>query len=202
MKKILVASTNPGKMRELSAMLDMDVQWLTLADFDKIDEVVEDGHTFAENSRKKALGYAQATGLWTIADDSGLVIDALGGEPGVNSARYSGENNRNRGLLDHKNMEKVLNKLADVPDEERTCRFVCSLCIAAPDRVLAQVQGTVEGIVARQEQGANGFGYDPIFYLPQLGKTIAQLDDEQKNSLSHRGNAIRKLKPLLENLLH
>lgn len=201
MKKILVATTNPGKMKELSAMLDGDVQWLTLADFPNIEEVIEDGATFAENSAKKALGYAQATGLWTIADDSGLVIDALGGEPGVRSARYSGENDRNRGLLDHKNMEKVLTKLTDVPDEKRTCRFVCSLCLAAPDGVIAQVEGTVEGIIARAEHGTNGFGYDPIFYLPQLCKTIAELDDKQKNSLSHRGNAIRKLKPILEELL-
>lgn len=197
MKKILIATTNPGKMAELSAMLDMDINWASLSDFDGLEEVVEDGDTFTENARKKALSYAKQTGLWTIADDSGLVIDALNGEPGIRSARYSGEKDANRTLIDHKNIKKVLGLMQDVPTEKRTARFVCHLCLASPDEVLLETEGKVEGIITEEEIGTGGFGYDPIFFLPQLNKTIAEIPPEQKNSISHRGNAIRELKPLL-----
>jgi XTP/dITP diphosphohydrolase len=202
-RRILVASTNPGKLAELRAMLDADVQWVSLAEFPDVGEVVEDGATFAENARKKAVEYAQATGLWTIADDSGLVIDALDGEPGVKSARYSGEKQpaAERTLLDHRNMAKVLKLMKDVRQDQRTARFVCRLCLAGPEKVLLETEGTVEGLITTEEIGENGFGYDPIFFVPQLGKTVAQLGAEEKNSISHRGNAIRKLKPLLDGLL-
>jgi XTP/dITP diphosphohydrolase len=200
-RRILVASTNPGKLAELSAMLDLDIVWLGLADFPDAAEIEENGRTFAENARKKALGYANATGLWTIADDSGLVVDALGGEPGVRSSRFSGAKDEERTLLDHKNMTKVLQLLKGVPAERRTARFVCNLCLAEPEKILAQVEGTLEGVVAEEETGSNGFGYDPVFLVPQLGKTVAQLTAEQKNAISHRGKAVRKLKPLLEKLL-
>ncbi len=201
-KKIVVASTNPGKLKELKAMLDLDVEWLSLSDFGDIPEVVEDGQTFEENARKKALGYAKETGLWTIADDSGLCIDALGGAPGVNSARFSGEKQKDRTLLDHKNMAKVLELMKDVPREKRTARFVCHLCLAAPGKVLLETTGSLEGTITTEEIGDNGFGYDPIVFVPQLSKTVAQLTPEQKNKISHRGNAIRKLKPLLSDLLN
>ena len=201
--RILVATTNPGKVRELGALLAADVVWKSLADFPGLDEVVEDGATFAENARKKATQYAKATGLWTLADDSGLVVDALDGAPGVKSARFSGKRptGEDRGLLDHRNMAKVLDLLQGVPRERRTARFVCCLCLASPERVLAETRGTVEGLIAEEEVGTNGFGYDPIFFVPQLGKTAAQLTAEQKNAVSHRGNAIGELRPLLAKLL-
>jgi len=202
-RNILVATTNPGKIAELRAMLDADVQWLDLSDFPDIAEIKENGLTFAENARKKALGYARATGLWTIADDSGLVVDALGGEPGVKSARFSGEksNNDDGTLIDHRNIAKVLELLEDVPEEKRTARFFCCLCLASPEQILIETEGTLEGLITNKEIGKNGFGYDPIFFVPHLNKTVAQLTPEEKNAISHRGNAIRKLKPLLEKLL-
>jgi XTP/dITP diphosphohydrolase len=208
-RKILVATTNPGKIAELSAMLDADVQWLNLSDLNGIAEIEEDGLTFAENARKKALGYAKQTGLWTIADDSGLVIDALDGAPGVRSARFSGfdrlttggEKEPNRKLLDHKNMIKVLELLEGVTTEKRTAKFVCCLCLASPEKILIETEGKLEGIIAEQEKGTNGFGYDPIFFVPGLSKTVAQLTAEEKNAISHRGNAIRKLKPMLDKVL-
>jgi len=199
--KILVASTNPGKMAELSKMLTDHIEFLSLKDFPDIPEVEEDGKTFAENAAKKALGYAKVTSLWAIADDSGLVIDALDGAPGVKSARFSGEKNPDRTLLDHRNMEKVLSLMKDIPQEKRTARFVCSLCLASPDKILIQTEGTLEGIITDREIGQNGFGYDPIFFIPHLKKTVAQLNSNEKNQISHRGNAIRKLKPLLKELL-
>jgi XTP/dITP diphosphohydrolase len=199
-RKILVASTNPGKLKELREMLGEDIEWVGLADLPNIPEIEEDGKTFAENARKKALGYAKATGLWTLADDSGLVIDALGGLPGVKSARFSGDKDKNRGLLDHKNMAKVLELLKDVPKEKRSARFICCLCLASPEKVLIETQGILEGVIANRQAGENGFGYDPIFFVPKLNKTVAQLTNEEKNAISHRGNAIRKLKPILQNI--
>ncbi|MFA5292913.1 MAG: RdgB/HAM1 family non-canonical purine NTP pyrophosphatase [Phycisphaerae bacterium] len=213
--KILVATTNSGKLKEISEMLDFDIDWLSLADFPDIKEVEEDGATFAENARKKALGYAKQTGLWTLADDSGLVIDALGGAPGVKSARFSGEQSRDsngavkRTLLDHKNMAKVLKLLENTTEEKRTARFVCCLCLACPEpvegagteKVLIETEGKIEGIIAKKEAGTDGFGYDPIFFVPSLNKTVAQLASAEKNKISHRGRAIQKLKPLLEELL-
>jgi len=212
--KILVASTNPGKLAEIRQMLGGQIEWVSLSDFPNIPEIKEDGKTFAENARKKATGYAKATGLWTIADDSGLVIDALDGDPGVKSARFSGAKDKDRTLLDHKNMAKVLKLLKGVPKEngstsspsraksrERTARFVCCLCLAKPDKILAETEGILEGVITDREIGKNGFGYDPIFFVPHLNKTVAQLTREEKNAISHRGNAIRELKHFLEQLL-
>jgi len=202
-KSILVATTNPGKIAEIRAMLGGQMRWLGLADIGPVAEIAEDGATFAENARKKALGYAKASGLWTLADDSGLVIDALGGAPGVNSARFSGEKppGADRTLIDHRNMAKVLGLLKSVPTERRTARFACCLCLASPQKVLIETEGMVEGLITDKEIGGNGFGYDPIFFVPRLKKTVAQLSREEKNAISHRGNAIRKLKPLLDELL-
>ena len=211
-KKILVATTNPGKIAELKSMLGDDIQWIGLADFPDVPEIEEDGKTFAENARKKAVGYAKATGLWTIADDSGLVIDTLGGEPGVKSARFAESYRRDRkerrDSLDKKNIEKLLNLLKGISEEKRTARFVCCLCLASPpderraspEKVLIETEGKLEGFIAEAETGENGFGYDPIFFVPKLNKTVAQLSREEKNAISHRGNAIRKLRPLLEEL--
>jgi XTP/dITP diphosphohydrolase len=203
MRQILIATTNKGKFAELSAMLDADVGWLSLKNFPDIPEVKEDGRTFAENARKKALGYAKATGLWTIADDSGLMIDALGEAPGINSARFSGEKlpDEDRSLIDHRNIAKVLELLKDVPKEKRAARFVCSLCLASPEKILAETEGVWEGIIADKEYGAGGFGYDPIMYIPGLKKTAGQLTASQKNKRSHRFLAARRLKPLLQQLV-
>jgi XTP/dITP diphosphohydrolase len=208
-RKILVATTNPGKIAELMAMLGDNIEWLGLSHFKGVAEIQEDGATIAENARRKSLGYARATGFWTIADDSGLMVDALGGQPGVKSARFSNENEKacpefiegNRKLLDHKNMAKVLKLLANIPREKRTAKFVCCLCLASPEKVLIETEGTLEGVIAEKEIGENGFGYDPFFFVPNLNKTVAQLTREEKNAISHRGNAIRKLKPLLNKLL-
>ena len=201
--KILVATTNQGKLAELSVMLDMDIQWLSLADFSGIDEVEEDGLTFAQNARKKAVGYSKATGQWTIADDSGLIIDALDGAPGIHSARFSGpkHDDTEGSQIDRRNIAKVLEMMRDIPDAQRTARFVCSLCLASAEEVLVETQGFFEGFITDRETGSEGFGYDPIFFVPKLNKTVAQLSGEQKNSISHRGKAIRELKPLLHGIL-
>jgi XTP/dITP diphosphohydrolase len=166
-------------------------------------EIEEDGTTFAENARKKASGYAKATGLWTLADDSGLVVDALGGAPGVKSARFSGEKPKDadRTLIDHRNIAKTLELLKGIPEEKRTARFVCRLCLATSERILIETEGMLEGLITDREIGQNGFGYDPIFFVPDMKKTVAQLTGEEKNAISHRGNAIRKLKPLLDEML-
>ena len=202
-RKILVATTNIGKIAELKAMLDLDAQWLDLSYYPEIEEIEEDGETFIENACKKAIGYARATGQWTIADDSGLEVDALSGAPGVKSARYSGEKtiNIDGSLIDHRNIAKVLELLEDVPQAKRTARFFCSLALANPEQILIETEGTLEGLITKKEIGNNGFGYDPIFFVPHLNKTVAQLTSEEKNAISHRGNAIRKLKPMLEKLL-
>ena len=200
MKKILVASTNPGKLKELREMLGGDIEWVGLTDFPNIPEIEEDGKTFAENARKKALGYAKAAGLWTLADDSGLVVDALGGQPGVKSARFAGANDRDRKIIDRKNIEKLLALLKKAPKEKRTAKFVCCLCLASAEKVLIETQGEVEGVIIDTPIGENGFGYDPVFFVPKLKQTIAQLNNEKKNAISHRGNAIRKLKSILQNI--
>ncbi|MHC4125170.1 MAG: RdgB/HAM1 family non-canonical purine NTP pyrophosphatase [Planctomycetota bacterium] len=203
-RKILVATTNPGKIAELKACLDADVEWCSLADFDNLTEVEEDKTSFAENARKKALGYAKATGLWTIADDSGLVVDALNGAPGINSARFSGQKgpDTDRVVHDRKNTAKVLKLLEAMPKEKRTARFICCLCLASPEKPLLETKGFLEGLISDKPAGKNGFGYDPIFFLPHLNKTVAQLTAEEKNAISHRGCAIGNLNPLLNELLN
>ncbi len=205
-KQILIATTNRAKAGELVEMLGavgVGVQWLSLNDFPDVPEVVEDGATFEQNARKKALGYAAATGVWTIADVSGLVIDALDGAPGVMSARFSGEppKGADRRILDHRNMAKVLKLMEGIPPEKRTARFVCCLCLASPAKVLAETRGALEGLIATQKAGTSGFGYDPVFFVPNLNSTVAQLTSAKKNELSHRGRAIKDIQPLLKALL-
>jgi XTP/dITP diphosphohydrolase len=199
-KKILIATTNPGKVNELRQLLNDSVNCVCLSDFQNIQDVVEDGKTFAQNARKKALDYAEQTGLLTLADDSGLEIDALAGLPGINTARFSGEKSDDRSLLDHKNMQKVLTMLKSVEWEKRTAKFVCAMCVANPGKVLTEVKGELSGIITTEEQGTNGFGYDPIFFVPKLNKTAAQLSKQEKNTISHRGKAIAELLPILRQL--
>jgi XTP/dITP diphosphohydrolase len=194
-REILIATTNPGKTGEIQSCIGNEIKLLNLKDFASIPEVEEDGATFEENANIKALGYAKAAGCWTIADDSGLVIDALNGAPGVKSARFSGEKLKkdSRTLIDHRNIIKVLGLLKDVPKEKRTARFVCCMCLANPEKIIIETKGVLEGIIIDKEIGTNGFGYDPIFFVPSKNKTVAQLTQEEKNLISHRGQALRAL---------
>lgn len=205
MKKILLATTNPGKKRELEYMLaGLGIELCTLADVDGMIEVEEDGATFAENARKKALGYAAQSGLWTIADDSGLEVDYLDGAPGIHSARFSGEHKDHsdpRNLIDHENIKKLLSVMDGVAANDRTARFVCALALAKPGEVLFETFGAFEGEILTELRGEDGFGYDPVFYVPCVGKTAAEMTKEEKNTMSHRYNALVKLKPQLEKLV-
>jgi len=198
--RILVATTNPGKIAELKILLDQGIQWLSLADIPPLPEVEEDGLTFSENARKKASEYALLSGLWTLSDDSGLIVDALEGAPGVFSARFAGITG-DRQRVDRANSEKLLAQLQGLSREQRSARFVCCLCLADPQQVLAETTGTLEGYIHTSHVGDNGFGYDPIFYVTEMEKTAAQLSADQKNAISHRGKALRAMKPALQRLL-
>ena len=185
-------------------MGSLPVQVLGLEAIASTDEPPETGLTFAENARQKALYYARATGLWCLADDSGLVVDALGGAPGVHSARYAAEAfppNADRAARDAANTAKLLAALGDVPEERRTARFVCHLALAEGDAIVLESTGTVEGLIARDPHGANGFGYDPVFLIPPRRLTIAEMPQGEKNALSHRGQAVRRFVQLLADFL-
>jgi XTP/dITP diphosphohydrolase len=197
MVEILLATRNPGKVREIRQLAaDQPWRWHSLDDFPDVPEAVEDADTFAENARRKALHYAAATGLPTLADDSGLEVDHLSGAPGVYSARYAGEI-----CDDAANNRKLVAALAGVPLEQRTARFRCAMALARPGEVLAETEGVVEGLILDEPRGSNGFGYDPHFLLPDLGKTTAELPPEEKNALSHRGQALRAMLPNIESIL-
>ncbi len=189
--KLLVATTNPGKRREIEDILrDAPVTLVGLAEFPGIPEPEETGATFAENARLKALHYAVATGLPSAADDSGLEIDALDGQPGVHSARWHGTDyaekfRRIHALLDEKGLETS------------RARFVCHVALAHEGRILFEAEGTVSGEIAREPRGAHGFGYDPIFYHPALGLTLAEIERSQKAAVSHRGRAFTALRDYL-----
>ena len=155
------------------------------------------GTTFAENAQIKATAIGAHTDAIVLADDSGLVIDALNGEPGIYSARYLGEDTSYR----IKN-QNLIDRLEGVPDEKRTARFVCAIAAALPDGTVLHTEGTIEGIIGYEERGENGFGYDPIFYVPKLGKTTAELTDDEKNAISHRGSALEKMKVLLREYIN
>jgi XTP/dITP diphosphohydrolase len=189
-QNLLVASTNAGKLNEFKTLLaDLSLQWLSLADvgLDHMD-VEETGNTFAANAILKATAYCAASGLPTLADDSGIVVDALDGAPGVYSARYAP-------TVEERNV-KLLKALEDVPYEERTARFVSVVALVTPDQITVTAEGRVEGRVGTRPRGENGFGYDPIFVLDS-GLTIAEIPTAEKNVISHRGRAIAKLSPLL-----
>jgi XTP/dITP diphosphohydrolase len=192
--EIVLATTNRGKLAELREMLSgTEIRVRGLDDFDELPPAVEDGDTFAENARRKALYYSQLLKKLVLADDSGLQVDALDGAPGIYSARFAQVDAQDRMEQDRANIEKLLVLLRDIPQEERTCRFCCCLCLSRPEEILLEVEDFVEGVITDMPRGSNGFGYDPIFYLPDRGKTIAQLPSEEKNVISHRGRALRKL---------
>lgn len=197
MVEILLATQNPGKLRELQRLTaDHPWQWRTLRDFPQIPEAIEDGDTFADNAARKALHYAAATNLLTLADDSGLEVDALDGAPGVYSARYAGEPKS-----DAANNAKLISKLLARPDAPRTARFHCAIAVARDNQIIATATGSIAGEIVDTPTGDHGFGYDPHFYLPDLGQTMAQLDAPTKNRISHRGQALRALLPKLAKLL-
>jgi XTP/dITP diphosphohydrolase len=193
--RLLFATTNAGKLRELRGLVGDAVEVLSLQDLPPVPEPVEDGATFEENAEKKARAYAEATGLPALADDSGLCVDALGGRPGVHSARYAEGDDRAR-------YERLLSELADVPEAERIASFRCALCLALPGGPSHVEVGRCEGLIGVGPRGTHGFGYDPVFVLPQReGRTLAELTSEEKAALSHRGEAFRKMRPHLQSLL-
>ena len=197
MKRVVIATRNRGKIRELQALLeDLGVELVSVAEMEGVPEVVEDGATFLENARKKAVEVARATGLPAIADDSGLEVDALQGRPGIYSARYAGQ-----GASDRDNYMKLLKELEGVPEEKRTARFRCVMVAALPDGTFIWTDGTCEGLIAEEPKGSQGFGYDPVFYLPDRGRTMAEISKEEKNAISHRGKAMRRLKEKLKDFL-
>jgi XTP/dITP diphosphohydrolase len=193
--RILLATSNPHKLDEVRTVLaPLGFAVIGLEDLPgEFEEPVEDADTFAGNSRIKAIEYARMTGVRCLADDSGLVVDALDGAPGVHSARYAGMGS-NRSERDEANNAKLLDAIAVIPPERRSARFVCAMCLADPDgTVLAETEGRFEGVITMTPAGANGFGYDPLLYLPDLGCTSAQLAPDSKNARSHRGAATRAM---------
>lgn len=197
MKQVIIATKNKGKAKDFEAIFNpYGYEVLTLHDVANDMDVEETGTTFEENAVLKAEALAERLQTFVLADDSGLAIDALNGAPGVYSARYAGEEKS-----DEANMQKVLNELDGVEDARRTARFCCAIALAGPNMETKTVFGTCEGVIAREKKGTNGFGYDPIFFVPTLGKMMAELQPSEKAAISHRGNAIKKIEAELPNLL-
>ncbi|WP_102263777.1 XTP/dITP diphosphatase [Mesobacillus jeotgali] len=194
MESVIIATKNIGKAKEFEKLfLPKGLAVKTLLDYPEIEDVEETGTTFEENAILKAETIANNLGVRVIADDSGLEIDALEGRPGVYSARYAGSEKN-----DENNIDKVLEELQGVPESERTARFCCALAMAEPGKETLTVFGTCEGSILNERRGTNGFGYDPIFFVETKGKTMAELASDEKNKISHRANAIRKLDDLLK----
>ena len=196
MPQLLLATTNPGKIREYRLLLaGTGYQIVTLSEQGITEVVTEQGESYEQNAARKAAAYAKLSRLITLADDSGIEVDALNGKPGVHSARFAGEN-----ATDADRVVKLLAMLSGVPPDKRTAHFKCVIALATPEGKLDICQGECHGIIALEAKGENGFGYDPIFYLPGLGKTMAELPPRLKNRLSHRGKAARKAKKILARL--
>ena len=194
---LLLATGNPGKLRELRQLTArLPWRWRTLAEFPAIPEAREDQPTFAANAAAKALHYAAASGLPTLADDSGLEVQALNGRPGVHSARFAGQPRS-----DAANNRKLIESLRGVRSEKRAARFVCAMAFVRAGRVLAQAEGAVEGRIIDEPRGENGFGYDPHFLIADRGRTMAELPPDEKNAISHRGRALRAILPQIERIL-
>jgi XTP/dITP diphosphohydrolase len=196
-KKLILATRNKGKLKEIQVLLsDLDIDIISLGEAENAPHVVEDGKTFMENAFKKAKVIAEATGIMALADDSGLEVNALDGAPGVYSARYSGEN-----ASDASNNEKLLADLEGVSSGKRSAHFSCVIVVYHPSGRWISAESKCEGEITKKSIGDRGFGYDPVFYLPSLNRTMAQLSPEEKNSLSHRGKALAKLKAELPDFL-
>ncbi len=186
---LLIATSNPGKLREIEAVFaGLPLHFEDLHQYPDLPAAVEDADTFMGNAEKKALYYARHTGLPALADDSGLEVDCLGGRPGVQSARFAGCHGDDRA-----NNAKLIELLKNVPLEERRARFRCAIVVADGGAVLARAEGAIEGLIIDEPRGENGFGYDPHFLVPDLGKTTAELAPEHKNRISHRGQALRSI---------
>ena len=197
MKQVVIATKNKGKAKDFEALFTpLGYEVVTMFDVAPDMEIEETGTTFEENAVLKAETLSKALGTIVIADDSGLAVDALDGAPGVYSARYAGDHD------DEANIVKVLENLNGLPKEKRTARFMCALAIAGPELETTTVFGSCEGVILEEKRGTNGFGYDPIFFVPALNRAMAELTPEEKGAISHRGNAIRKLAELLPTLLH
>ncbi len=195
--QVLLATSSVGKLLEMRQMTAGSVlKWIGLEAYPDIAEAIEDGETFAENARIKALHYARLTGLATLADDSGLTVDALGGAPGIHSARYAGEPRD-----DAANNRKLVAALQDVSEARRAAHFECHMAFAIGDSIRAESHGVVVGRIIDEPRGQNGFGYDPHFLIPDLGRTTAELPSSEKNAVSHRGRALRAMLPQIERLL-
>lgn len=191
--KLLIATGNAHKAREITPLLGgLDAEVVTLKDYPAIPATVEDGRTLEENACKKALEGALAAGVWTLADDTGLEVEALGGAPGVYSARYAGP-----GCDFAANVEKLLRELDGVPESERGAVFRCVVALSSPEGLVQIREGRLEGRIAEAPAGAGGFGYDPVFYVPALNRTLAELAFEEKNRVSHRAKAVAAILPLL-----
>lgn len=196
--ELLIATGNSGKVREFREMLGSErFAWHDLSERGDRTPVEETGRTFRANACLKASQYSMRHHLWALADDSGLEVDALGGAPGVTSARWAEINRTGRGDAD--NNKTLLAQLENVQDHARTARFVCVLALADPSgRIILTARDTVEGTILRAPRGANGFGYDPLLFIPELGKTTAELEPGEKHRISHRGKALRRLRDLME----
>ena len=196
-QKIIFATGNEGKMREIrEIMADLGLPVLSMKEAGISLDIVEDGKTFRENAQIKARAVWNCTGHIVLADDSGLVVDYIGGEPGIYSARYMGEDTS----YEVKN-QNIIDRLKDARGEERSARFVCDIAAVLPDGSILHTQGTMEGLIAQEPAGKGGFGYDPILYLPEFGKTSAELTMEEKNRISHRGKALQAMKEALREAL-
>ena len=194
-KTLIFATGNQGKVNEFKQMLGDEYEILSMKDLDIDIDIVEDGKTFEENAIIKARTVSDATGKMVLADDSGFEVDALNKEPGIYSARYLGEDTP----YSIKNAT-ILDRCKDVPDEKRAARFVCVIACAFPDGRTETVEGVIEGKLAYEPAGENGFGYDPIFYYPERGMTTGEMEPEEKNAISHRGQAVRKMVELLKGI--
>jgi len=195
---LVMATRNAGKVRELAEILkDMGVRLQSLTDFPELPEIPEEGETFADNAAAKAQEVARLTGLPALADDSGLEVTALGGRPGVHSARYARDRTAPFSPTDEDNWRKLLDEMREVPDGARQARFVCEIALAWPDGRLIRARGECPGEIAREPRGASGFGYDPVFWLPEYGATVAEVGLAVKNRISHRARALAALKEIL-----
>jgi XTP/dITP diphosphohydrolase len=196
MKRVLIATSNPGKLRDFTgAASQYGIEVASVPNFSSLPPVVEDGETFEANARKKAETYSRSVpGEIVIADDSGLEVDALGGAPGVHSARYAADEPHaaETNTDDEANNAKLIREIELVPRDKRNGRFVCWIAAARDGKALAVFEGKAEGMILDMPRGTNGFGYDPLFYFPQIGRTFAELSTEEKAKYSHRGEAFRK----------
>ncbi len=193
MRRLVLAMRNEGKLREVRQLLaGLELEIVDLSSYPEAPDIPEEGTTFAANAREKALITAGHTGEWSLADDSGLEVEVLGGAPGVRSARYAGVHGD-----DQANIKRLLLELKDVPSDRRGARFVCALALALSGGRVLTAEGECQGRIGYGPKGENGFGYDPVFFLPEVGRMMAELSEEEKNRLSHRARAIRKIRPLI-----